>query len=171
MREGSSGFTLLEVMVATAVLALVVALGAPAFDGLMTRARTANAAHLVTASFAQARMEAIRRNRTVTVCPTRDGRTCRRDLDWSEGWLLFVGASADAHPIVPIAVVQERKSLILKATSGRPLIRFRPDGQAEGSNVTLRICDRDGRQLLAEVVLSNSGRTRTARPDGRRCPS
>lgn len=39
-----------------------------------------------------ARGEALRREQTVTICPSRDGRNCRLDGDWHHGWILFTDA-------------------------------------------------------------------------------
>lgn len=73
---GSRGFTLVELMVVLAVLAIAVGIGVPAFNGITLRNRLAASANEVVAALQTARMEAVRRNRRVVLCPTTSGTTC-----------------------------------------------------------------------------------------------
>ena len=62
------GFTLIELMVAVAVLGVVVGLAVPGFQSVVNSNRLAGAANEAIATMQVARMEAIRRNRRVAVC-------------------------------------------------------------------------------------------------------
>lgn len=75
------GFTLIELMVAVAVLGIVVGLAVPGFQSAVNGNRLAGAANELIATMQVARMEAIRRNRRVAVCASAnanagDGATC-----------------------------------------------------------------------------------------------
>jgi type IV fimbrial biogenesis protein FimT len=50
--------------------------------------------------------------------------------------------------------------LTIQSSSGRHYVRFRPDGSASGSNITLVLCQRSSSQQALSVVVSNSGRIR-----------
>jgi type IV fimbrial biogenesis protein FimT len=97
MERRNAGFTLLELVVTIAVLGIVLGLGIPSFSRLAERVRTVNTLHGLTASFAQARMEAIRRNTAVAVCPSADGRRCTGGTAWETGWILFTSAGVRAR--------------------------------------------------------------------------
>ena len=42
-----------------------------------------------------AREEAIKRSSTVRVCPSANGRFCRSDGNWDQGWLVYTDGNAD----------------------------------------------------------------------------
>ena len=170
MRPGTNpahGFTLLELMVALAVLAILVTLGVPSFAGLVRSTREANAYHLVTTSFAAARVAAVKHGVPVTVCPSNDGTTCRSDLVWEEGWILYRDPDRAQHPTSPDEVLQRLDGIgpgvTLRGTSGRMRVRFTPRGWAHGSNISLRLCETRHAQLLGRIVVNNGGRARTER--------
>ena len=73
---GSRGFTLVELMITVVVLAIVVTLAAPSFSDLINRNRLIAAANEVVGVMQTARMEAVRRNTRVVLCPSSDGASC-----------------------------------------------------------------------------------------------
>lgn len=172
MERRNAGFTLFELVVTIAVLGIVLGLGVPGFSRLAKRVRTVNTLHGLTASFAQARMEAIRRNAAVAVCPSADGRRCTGGTAWETGWILFTDPRRLGQPDGTGAILQVSgpvgPGLRLRATSGRRLVRFTPNGWSAGSNVTLRLCKDAGSPAghLASVVVNNAGRVRSERPEG-----
>jgi type IV fimbrial biogenesis protein FimT len=99
------GFTLIELMVTLAVLAILVAIGFPALrDSLRNARRTALVNELV-ASMMLARSEASRRGAPMVVCGVNDAnnngtidaaeRACA-GLDWGDGWIVAPWADADS---------------------------------------------------------------------------
>jgi type IV fimbrial biogenesis protein FimT len=90
MRRAHTGFTLIELMTALTVLAVLLAMSVPSFREF-TRSNRVTAAHndLLTA-FTLARSEALKRATPVTVCASADGATCAGATDWAVGWIVFV---------------------------------------------------------------------------------
>ncbi len=163
------GFTLVELMVVVLVLAIVLGVAAPSFSALMQQNRSKATFHQLTASLAMARVAAVRRGGPVTVCPTRDGRECRRDLVWDEGWMSFLDPGRSDHPASPDAVIEHvdhgQAGLAVRGTTGRHRVRFQPSGWASGANISLRVCARAQARLLGSVVVNNAGRPRSERQD------
>lgn len=80
-KGGPQGFTLVELMITVAVLAIVVTLAAPSFSDLINRNRLTGAANEIVGALQTARMEAVRRNASVVLCPSTDGASCS-GADW-----------------------------------------------------------------------------------------
>lgn len=81
-----AGLSLIELVIAIAVLAIVVTAALPALQGFIQNHRaTAQANGLVTA-IQLARSEALKRNDTVTLCASDNGAACGGS--WNNGWLV-----------------------------------------------------------------------------------
>ena len=70
------GFTLVELMVAVAVIAIVSAIAAPNFRQLTLGSRLTGGANELVATLQTARMSAVSQRATVRVCPSTSGTTC-----------------------------------------------------------------------------------------------
>lgn len=86
------GFTLIELMVAIFILAVLLGIGVPSFRDSAVGSRVSSYANDLVASVQLARSEAIKRNATVTVCASSDGANCEDDGGWEVGWIV---AAAD----------------------------------------------------------------------------
>lgn len=175
MRQEARGFTLIELMVTLAVMAVLLGIGVPSFQRLQQSTRTSTAFHLLTTSLALARLSAVKSNAPVSVCPSRDGRHCRGDTVWDDGWIVFADPEKNGQPDSETAVLQRidgiGEGLALRSTGGRKLVRFTPDGWAYGSNLSVRLCVEKKAELLGMVVVNNAGRPRTERPhEVKPCP-
>lgn len=163
MAHGRAGFTLVELVATVAVLAIVLAMALPSFRALRERQQALAAFHSLTVALAAARMAAIQRGRPVTVCPSADGRHCRDDLAWDEGWLVYADPQRQPQPADDAAIlwVEQRKpgGIAVRSTLGRHRVRYQPTGLSGGNNLSLRLCSRDGRHL-GNVVVSLAGRAR-----------
>lgn len=85
-RQNIHGFTLIELMVAVAVLAVIVMLAAPSFQGLLQSQRMRSAAYDLVADLTLARSEALKRGQIanpITLTAATGG--------WSAGWKLTSG--------------------------------------------------------------------------------
>jgi len=84
----SRGFTLIELMVTIAVLAVVIAIAAPSFTSVIQSNRTTALHHEVLGALQLARSEAVKRRTDVIVCRTEDQADCDNGTDWTAGWLI-----------------------------------------------------------------------------------
>jgi len=170
MNRKEAGFSLVELVITLAVLAIIMAIALPAFGGMLQRTREASAYHLLTASLATARLRAVKDGAPVTVCPSLDGHTCRGDEIWSDGWILYRDPDRDDQPQADDAVLQRfdgvSGDLALRSTTGRRHVRFLPSGWASGSNLSIRLCRPGEDGFLGSVIVNNAGRPRTERQAG-----
>jgi type IV fimbrial biogenesis protein FimT len=79
------GFTIIELVIAISVLALMVTLAAPMYKSITATNRTRSAAYSLVASLELARSEAVKRNTAVAVLPLGTG--------WQDGWEVETGGT------------------------------------------------------------------------------
>ncbi|HEV7271397.1 GspH/FimT family pseudopilin [Pseudoxanthomonas sp.] len=94
LRRQLRGFTLIELMVTIAVIAILSAIAAPSMVALMNSNRLSSTAGELTAAVQLARAEAIRRNSPVRLCRSTDGTTCSDGADWG-GWAVVGNNNLD----------------------------------------------------------------------------
>lgn len=160
----TSGFSLVEALTVMAITAIGLLVGVPSFQGMSERARVSSAMHLLTAHMASARSTAITYRIPTVVCPSNRAGGCRTDGDWSQGWLMFFDKDGNRRPDVREDILRDENapihpSLRILSSSGRPQLRYLPDGRSSGSNITVRLCREDA--LLAQIVVNNAGRVRS----------
>ena len=96
--RATRGFTLVELIVSLAVAAILLFAGVPAYQQWLGQYRLDNQAQFLAGAFNEARSEAIKRNLRVTLCKTRDGKTCDDDARWEQGWIMFVDRNQNGEP-------------------------------------------------------------------------
>lgn len=77
----SKGFTLVELMIAIAILGILISLAVPAMGRFAIQQQVGSQANEMMLSLAYARSEAIKRNASVVVIPVTNTST-----GWSDGW-------------------------------------------------------------------------------------
>lgn len=129
------GFTLIELMVAIAVLAILLGIAVPSFkDALLGSTLTSQANNLV-AAINLARTEAIKRNVRVTLCASSDGLACASSGGWEQGWIVKCQTtdhlSCDANGPDWIVVHRQQATssgLKISESSDQRTVTFDPTG-------------------------------------------
>mgnify|MGYP003634819119 CR=1 FL=1 len=168
------GFTLIELMVTVAVLAIVLTVAVPSFANMVNGNRLTSQANDILAGLILARTEAIKQNQSVIFCHSVDGANCSAPPagGW-QGWL--VRGTVDNTPLATGVMQSARlrvmaSSNVVDATidSTGNSIRFNPQGliRSGNGNVALngvvRVClpnnniDPNSR----DIELRSGGRTR-----------
>jgi len=160
------GATLIEMMAAIGVIAILGAVAIPSFSSLRRSALRTTIVNDFIHSVHLARSEAIKRNAVISICRSSDGATCANGLpDWNVGWIVFENRDrdqpADTDPGEP--VLYRRDALAGGTlTSNRRAFSFRPYNQGD-VNGTLIYCagPKEGRA----IIISHTGRPRTSDRD------
>jgi type IV fimbrial biogenesis protein FimT len=91
----SRGFTLIELLITIAVAGVLLAIAVPNFADLMRNNRSEASANELVAALNLARIEAVKRGKRVSLCPSANGTSCSGTA-WQSGWIVFVdGAASD----------------------------------------------------------------------------
>ncbi len=123
MKHLSRGFTLVEVLVVIALLAIIASLAAPDLRSAMVRNKVANLGNEFSTALQQARALAVSRNSCMTLCvaSANNATTCTAttvaNADFlANGWLIFQNPACDAAATDPAAstvggtVLQQRSA-------------------------------------------------------------
>ncbi|HTT13398.1 MAG TPA: GspH/FimT family pseudopilin [Burkholderiaceae bacterium] len=162
------GVTLIELMVAIAIFAVLAAATVPTFSYTAAAYRISGQVNGWIGDLQYTRAEAIKRGQTVTLCISADGATCALNTSsWDRGWIVFADANGSATVDAGEAVLRSQPALIANSTFTADnhvrAITFNRDGFAIGlpaGNVTLTLHDASGQSGLTRcVAVATVGRT------------
>ncbi len=159
-----AGFTLIEVLVAVAIVAILGMLAAPNFTGLMARSNVRSISSDLGSDISYARAEAIRLGGSVSICPaaSADGSSCATGNNWKDGWIVFREASATLNGTIDTGetVLRQRGSLpgsdySVTRNGGNGALTFGGGGATQGgASYTLTIAhpSAQSRRLVVSVI-------------------
>ena len=126
------GFTLVEMLVALSILAVLLALAAPSFTEASLPSKLRSTANSLVGAAQLARSEAIKRDAVVTLCVSTDGATCGVG-NWSQGWIVLSGATVlQSEPAAPTG-------FHVTPAGGSVALSFQPSGVG-ATTETFTVC-------------------------------
>lgn len=151
-----SGFTLIEVVITLAVIAVLVALTVPSFRGTIQNNRATAQANELVSALNLARGESIKRGAPVTVCASTNTvsatPTCSGVNDWATGWVAFTDNNATGAPSVGTVLqvwepLEGNPTLASGGGTATPFVRFAASGRVTPTTMfTLTLPDCTGNQ-------------------------
>ena len=158
------GFTLIEMMVTVAVLAIIVSIAAPSFNGFFDRYRVKRAADTLSAFLINAKTEAIKRNKNVSTVITGSGTT----------WCAGMTENATCNCTTASNCQIDDADRVINSTSFKGVKLLGPDSEhafvfktqrgTVTGNETVELESANGSKL--NVVVSMVGRIKLCSPSG-----
>jgi type IV fimbrial biogenesis protein FimT len=179
-RRKTGGFTLIELMIVLAVVAVMVGAGAPAMTSMIRSIQLTNASNDLLWGLFMARSEAVKRKSRVVVCKSADGIVCAQVGGWEQGWLVFQDNDNDGQHDQGETILHRAQPLPpeLRVTGNVTVARYvsyAPTGATQliGGNFqagTITLCRRSADSGEArQIVVSSSGRPRVQKSRVEHC--
>lgn len=167
-----AGFSLVELMMAIVIGAVLLTVAAPALSGLLRNNRVISLTNALLGTVHRLQVEAITTGVRTTACTSLNGLSCSTTAEWHDGWIAFPDADVDGErdEDEALLLVQGPSGGRISAKGNTPVRRYvsfissgRSASLGGGLQMgTITICEGSTARL---VVISASGRPRTAVAD------
>ena len=170
------GFSLVELMITIAIVAILVALAFPSFEDSLRNNRVTSTTNELIASLSLARMEALRNPGGAFICTSSDGATCSGSGgSWNDGWIVWIDANGDGNPggandrVLRYVEGKHRLDVSAASPGGATFanrIRFDNRGRVDTHTRQIEVqpdtCP-TGRQLVSEINIALTGQARSSK--------
>ena len=170
------GFTLIELMVGIAVIAIIIAIGVPSFNRLISSQTTAATASRLSNALAYARSEAVTRSTNVTICASDDGATCSGSSLWNNGWIVFLdnnttsGSTGSVDTNEEVLKVEDIDSLSVGVNGDAAFVAYNRLGESingvSGSTLDFTVAGRNTSTSARIVAVNKQGSVSVKIDDG-----
>ena len=133
-----SGFTLVEMLITVALVAILLTIGIPSFRYVTNSNRIAAEINGLLGDMQFARSEAVKEGQPVTVCVSAGGTACDgvNVNTWQNGWIVFSDANANAAVDAGDVILRVQKPFsstdTFVATNAVGAVTFNREGYANG---------------------------------------
>lgn len=153
--RSNRGFTLIELMVTLAVMAIIAGMAFPSLRDFIINSRVTTQTNEFIAALGYARSEAIKRGLDVMVCADDDANL-------GNGWFINPGVACDTD----LALVRHEALREFAITPDRASVQFNGRGGLVGGAATLTLSAAEcvvGTERKREISILGSGRIAVAR--------
>jgi prepilin-type N-terminal cleavage/methylation domain-containing protein len=160
-RKQLHGFTLVELMVVVALIAIVMAIAIPSYNQLIVSNRIRAATNDLVLSLQFARTEAVRRVGVVTVCPSSNGATCTAG-NFEIGWIVKTDMPNVAGVVLQDTLPKERVTMGFSANTGNfiYLANGLPVANFAGNRILVRDYPAVQDDMSRWICIARTGRAR-----------
>lgn len=95
-RIRQTGFTITELMVVVAIVAILLGIGVPSYRYITNSYRMSAEVNGLLGDLQYARSEAIKEGQWVTACVSTNGTACTGGTAWAGGWIVFSDVNGNA---------------------------------------------------------------------------
>jgi type IV fimbrial biogenesis protein FimT len=107
--QRAAGFTLTEMLVVTAIVAILLSVGVPSYRYITNSYRMSSEVNGLLGDLMYARAEAIKEGNSVTVCASANSTSCSGAAAWQSGWIIFSNPANGANPANAAAILRVQR--------------------------------------------------------------
>lgn len=167
MKRSSNGFTIVELMIAMAIIIIVLHLGASSLKDMTLRNHMTTHINEFVAMQRMARQYALYNKTNVIMCASTDGQKCMAKKYWHEGVLVFVDHNGDRkldandHVIKFFQARAKNLQVTWRAFQNKSYLQYVASGWTNEQNGTFRFCFADEPQHYNRaLIITKIGRAR-----------
>lgn len=170
-QRAARGITLIELMVAIAVLAVLLAIGMPSFAALVRQWRQDSAVDAFIGDVRLARSTATRTSRPVVVCAIGSAGRCSTGADWAGGWLVFSDLDGNGERDAGEPVIAQRGAqagiAAMRDKNSSAQLSFRSNGTLSGTSDTVSVQPQGASGPTQVITINMLGRARVGTPEAK----
>jgi prepilin-type N-terminal cleavage/methylation domain-containing protein len=195
MSPRPAGFTLIELVMVVAMIAVLSVIAAPSLRDVIRNARMTSLANDLLTDLSIARAEAVKRGAPTAICTSNNGTSCTATA-WSAGWIVFSDSGPDkggllgkvdsglaapdtdivikVAPVIDGAIDNPPSTIVSTNHSvqgGAMWVGFRPSGVVTaggaGPTITFNLCDARTIANVGNGAAFEKGRQVTVSSTGR----
>lgn len=150
-RNKHAGFTLIELMMALAIAAIILTQAVPSFTRMIKNNRMTTQVNQFVVALNLARSEAVKRGVNIDVIATN----AVAGNEWGAGWRVEISGGAVLRTFPAL-----HEASTLDSTNDLLTIQYQPSGRANTTD-TLQLCDDRRGETGRQVSISTTGRVST----------
>lgn len=167
------GFSVLELMVCLSILSVIGLFGLYNYQGIIQRAHASTTMHELFYQLHLARSEAIKRNVSITVCPSANQTACMRPAlasSWTQGWIGFEDQNENQERefhekrLFIHDSIQKGDKLFFKGALTNKTLTFTAEGTISKHASSFLYCPQGIKKYAKAIILNRGGRLRIAGP-------
>lgn len=174
-RRQQYGFTVVELMVAVGVLAVLTAIALPNFRDFMRRNAITSHTNELLGDLRYARQTATTDLSVVSVCPSANPSAtspeCATDGNYAQGWIIYKApkagytfAAGAGYQLLRVAQPMTNVSILADVTDP---VSFTQRGSAPGGEVTYLVCAKSSSEAVGESTPRTPGQSLRVMASGR----
>jgi type IV fimbrial biogenesis protein FimT len=134
------GFTLTEMLVVSAIVAILLGIGVPSYRYVGNQNRMSGEVNTLVGDLQYARAEALREGQPVTACVSTNGTGCTGGTTWSGGWIVYSDPTSAGNPLVQANILRIRPAFTVPTVPDK----FTTANNVPAYNVSLVRFNREG---------------------------
>jgi type IV fimbrial biogenesis protein FimT len=156
------GFSLVELLFIITLISILLTLSFPVYRHLILELRLFILTERVSSTLNYAQSEAIKRQTVITICKSKNGKSCLGN--WKEGWIVLVNKNAtpsfeNTQILHVYSALSHSESIEWRGFRSNDYLQLYPDGSSQNGSFILCVHELS-KKMVWLIKISQTGRIR-----------